>query len=59
MKLGIRLAETTKGRLIKIVMMPMLSTDPNPNNRMYTIPAKAESMDARINNVNAALPATP
>ena len=58
-KPGRRLAENTKGKLIKTVIIPMLNTEPNPKRRMYTIPASEDSMEANTNSVKAALPAKP
>jgi hypothetical protein len=59
LKMGRRLAEKTKGRLIKMVIIPIPSTDPKPNNKMYTIPVRGESMEVSTRRVKAALPATP
>ena len=58
-RLGRWLAEKTKGRLMIMVITPMLSTEPNPKSRMYTIPARGDSIEARTRRVNAALPAIP
>ncbi len=56
---GRRLAEKTKGKLMKMVITPMLSTEPRPKSNMYPSPARGLSIDARTNSVRAALPATP
>ena len=54
-----RRLEMAKGRLMKMDTIPMLITEPRPNTKMYSTPAKVDSMLDSSNSIKAALPASP